>query len=97
MSERVELRQLVGKNVATRAVEYTRLYRVILDGHHVGWKHFDRGPIAYIVPNLTDVDKSIIEEHVSAIMDVEVESVECPPIPTEPIIVEEPSYDDFEE
>jgi len=95
MSDRVELRQLVGKNVATRAVERTRLYRIFLDGHQVGYKHMDNGPVAYIVSNLTDIDKSVVEEHVSAIMECEVESVECPPIPQSDIVEERPEYDDF--
>lgn len=75
----------------------TSLSRVRLDGHQVGWYEDGSSRVSYIVTNVSDVDKSLIKDAVYAIMGIETDSIECPPVPEPREFDEESEYDDFQE
>ena len=65
---KVELLPCDGKNLATGSNEVFKQYRVVVDDTLVGYKSWDFGSSICFIGRVSPVDKSLIEEEVSAML-----------------------------
>ena len=94
----VELRDLIGRNCATRKEEKMPIYRVWVDGRAVGFLGWKPGAKLCLVEKFGPIELAEIESQVNELKGGHVQSVQAPDVPEEmlnPDHFEDMEIDDY--